>query len=69
MKLHPEIVPCGHISPRPRIQIGQPDAMPATPVVITALDEMAEFARNIERQRIWDALIATAKGSNVGEGE
>lgn len=57
MKLHPDIQPIGHISPRPRIDLNPP-YVDLSPVQVRAVDI-------VETARIWECIVSTATGSNV----
>lgn len=59
-------VPIAHVTPRPRIQIGQADARPdSAQMGMTAIQEIAEMRAKLENARIWSLIKGAAEGSNV----
>ena len=57
------VEPIGHISPRPRIQIGQPDPRPMNPNIHTPARLLSEE----ECGRIWGLVKKAAESSNIGD--
>lgn len=63
-------VPIAHVTPRPRIQIGQADARPSSADMgmtggLQADCETYERLTRAENARIWSLIKGAAEGSNV----